>query len=197
MAEAARDLLPDGLTADEFEVWYARQPDGNRYELEAGKVIELAPERFQYGLAKAWIWRQLQESVEQNGLNCQALPDGIALRVSRNSQREPDVAVRCGEPVKGKAIRYDDPIVLVEVSSPSTAHVDGMRKVTEYLGLPSVRHYLIVDLDDRNVVHFAWTAPSAFETRILQGGQIGLDPPGLSLDLDAILAFAERPAPPG
>ena len=33
------------MTADEFIAWVMRQPEGQRYELVAGEVVGMAPER--------------------------------------------------------------------------------------------------------------------------------------------------------
>ena len=50
-------------------------------------------------------------------------------------------------------IAVDDPIIVVEVLSPSTAAIDHGRKLSGYFSLPSVQHYMILDPDRRVVIH--------------------------------------------
>ena len=45
--------VPTSMTSDEFIAWAMEQPEGKRYELFAGKVVAMAPERSAHALAKA------------------------------------------------------------------------------------------------------------------------------------------------
>jgi Uma2 family endonuclease len=66
---------PLRMTADEFIVWALDQPSG-RYELAAGEVIAMAPERAGPALVKLEAARALQDAVAAAGLPCQVFPDG-------------------------------------------------------------------------------------------------------------------------
>jgi len=46
-----------------------------------------------------------------------------------------------------------NPVILVEVASPSTRDFDDTVKLTGYFSLPSVHHYLIVDPEGPPVIH--------------------------------------------
>jgi hypothetical protein len=48
-----------------------------------------------------------------------------------------------------------------------------------------VRHYLIVWAGKQQVAHH-WQVGAGIETRIVTTGAIGLDPPGLTIDLSEI-----------
>ena len=74
--------------------------------------------------------------------------------------------------------------------SPSSEFTDTITKLVEYFSVPSVQHYLIVSLEPRAVVHHARAADGTVVTRIAYTGRLRLDPPGLDLDVDAILAEA-------
>ena len=62
-----------------------------------------------------------------------------------------------------------NPVVVVEVLSPSTAADDQGVKLDGYFSLPSVQHYLIVDPDRRVMIHHK-RRPDAIETRIFREG---------------------------
>jgi hypothetical protein len=53
-----------------------------------------------------------------------------------------------------------------------------------------LRHYLIVSLTTRTVVHHERAADGSFHERPISAGLLRLDPPGISLDIGAL--FAQR-----
>src|SRR5271166_2957562 len=131
------------MTADEFIAWAIEQPEGQRYELAAGEVIAMAPERSGHALAKAHIWRRLTEAVEAAQLPCDVFPDGMAVPVDADSLYEPDVFVRCGRRLADETVGLNDPVIVVEVLPRSTRARDSGTRLIDYFRLPSVRHYII------------------------------------------------------
>jgi len=61
--------------------------------------------------------------------------------------------VICGPANHAKPDCIDNPMVLAEVTSPSTKDYDYGTKREYYFGLPSVQHYLLVSQTDRTVGH--------------------------------------------
>jgi Uma2 family endonuclease len=75
-----------------------------------------------------------------------------------------------------------NPIVVVEVLSPSNAMKNLRDKLVGYFMVPSIRHHLIVDPDNGLVIHHARGSGDAIATRILNdGSSLNLDPPGLEM----------------
>ena len=75
-----------------------------------------------------------------------------------------------------------NPLILVEVLSPSTRHIDASAKLAGYFSLPSMARYLIVDPDKPLVIHHARReGETTIMTRILTSGPIPLDPPGIEV----------------
>lgn len=62
----------------------------------------------------------------------------------------PDVAVVCGEPRRSPKDRNSitNPVLVVEVLSPSTEHIDRGRKFREYRKIPTLREYVMVSQDE-------------------------------------------------
>jgi Uma2 family endonuclease len=110
------------------------------------------------------------------------LPDGMTVRVDARTAFEPDALVYCGPKVAPTSLEIPDPVIVVEVLSPSTRRIDTFAKVAGYFGLPSVGHYLIVDPTQPLVLHHA-RATDTILTRIVREGAVPLDPPGLELAL--------------
>ena len=185
---------PLRMTADEFLAWALEQPHG-RYELAAGEVIAMAPERAAHVLVKMATARALEDAVAAASLPCQVFADGMAVRIDDGTVYEPDASLRCGPKLPGDALVLPDPLVVVEVLSPSSRAQDSGAKLEAYFRLPSVRHYLIVNTETRAVIHHARAADGAIATRIHAGGdaaagdaaagdaegELRLDPPGLVL----------------
>lgn len=169
------------MTADEFIAWAMEQPETEHYELVAGEIVAMAPERVGHTRVKFRIARRLAEAIEAADLPCETLPDGASVEVDPDTIYEPDVLVRCGPPLPDDAVRLRDPIILVEVRSPSTAARDAGAKLEDYFRLPSVRHYLIVKTENRTIIHHQREAAGAITTCIVRDGNLTLDPPGIVL----------------
>jgi Uma2 family endonuclease len=172
---------PGRMTSDEFIAWAMEQPEGCRYELVAGEVVGMAPERSAHALTKFRVARRLAEAVEAGGLRCDVYPDGMAVEIDATTTYEPDALVRCGPPLPGNAVKLNDPMIVVEVRSPSTGARDAGVKLIDYFRLPSVQHYLIVRTDNRGIIHHARNGDGTILTRIIREGALRLDPPGLTV----------------
>ncbi len=173
------------MTADEFMAWTMRQPDGVRYELVAGEVVGMAPERAIHNLTKANVLVELRRATRQAGAGCQVFTDGMSVRIDAGTVYEPDAMVRCGDRVDPTATEVGDPLIVVEVVSPSSVRIDGGAKLTDYARLPSLRHYLIVEAGRRTVIHHAHREDGLIETSILRSGPLVLDPPGVEVIVES------------
>jgi Uma2 family endonuclease len=162
------------------------QPEGPRYELVAGEVVAMAPERAVHARRKARIWRALTEAVDAAGLPCEALPDGMTVKIDEHTAYEPDALVHCEKALPDDAVIVPAPVLVVEVLSPSTATRDTGAKLADYFRLPGLHHYLIVRTDRPTVIHHRRGDGDLIETRIVTSGAVLLDPPGITLDLAQI-----------
>ena len=172
------------MTTDEFLIW-AEGKEG-RWELFEGVPAMMSPERVLHGDTKGEAYVALREAVRRAGLPCRVYPDGVAIRMSAKATYQPDVSVICGPRPHPNALSLDNPVVVVEVLSLSTASVDHGRKLSGYFALPSVEHYLILDPDRRVVIHHKRGQGDAIETRVLTGGAARLDPPGFEVAVEAM-----------
>jgi Uma2 family endonuclease len=172
------------LSRAEFHQWAEAQPRG-RFERVDGTVVAMAPERWIHARLKARIWRALDREVIAAGLPCQAAPDGMTVEIDQDTDYEPDALLNCGPPIPDDATAAPNPVVIVEVLSPGTAHVDAGEKLADYFRLPSVQHYLLVRPTRREVIHHRRVG-ERIETLIVRDGCIDLTPPGIGLAIDEI-----------
>jgi Uma2 family endonuclease len=176
------------MTVTEFLAWYERQPAG-RYELIDGRVVAMSPERVLHSDAKVRAFDLIRAGVTAAGLQCRVFPDGMAVAIDDHNRREPDVTVQCAGHVAREDTVLTQPIVIVEVLSPSAARVDTIAKLSEYFVIPSLRHYLIIDPDKAFGIHHARDDVGKIETRIVHAGPIVFEPPGFSIDSAKLFAL--------
>jgi Uma2 family endonuclease len=121
---------PNKMTVDDFLAWGETQ-EGRR-ELYDGVPVAMAPERAIHGRVKLRVANALEKAIEAADLPCQALLDSVAVRIDRHRSYQPDALIACGEPVSDNALEASNPVVVVEVLSPSNAMKDLRDKLVGY-----------------------------------------------------------------
>ena len=174
------------MTGDAFLAWSATQGP-ERYELDHGEVVAMTPELLGHVRAKLRAVTALDDAISAAGLACEAVADGLGVIIGEDTLYQPDAMVLCGERLADDARVTPCPLIIVEVTSPSNSRVDMTTKAADYLRLPSLRHYLIVHLAKRVVLHHRKLEDGRIETAILGGGALALDPPGITLSVEALL----------
>jgi Uma2 family endonuclease len=174
------------MTVPEFLSWAVAQPQG-RYELVRGEIVAMAPERARHNLVKLAVARALGDAVAKAGLPCTVFTDGMTVVIDSETSREPDAAVQCGVKTNLDTMILEAPLIVVEVASPSTERDDTGDKLVEYFSVPSILHYLIIKPEKDVVIHHARNDSGEILTRILTGGEITFQPPGITIEVKPLL----------
>jgi Uma2 family endonuclease len=159
-----------------------------RWELRDGQPVMMAPERALHALTKLSAHIALRDGVRRAGLPCRVFPDGMTVRITVRTAFEPDALVVCPPPADLNTMEIPNPVVVVEVLSPSTAGDDHGVKLDGYFSLASVNHYLILDPDRRVMIHHRRGHAGAIETRVLREGVVVLDTPGFEAEVAGFFA---------
>ena len=193
---------PPRMTADQFIAWAMRHPRGKRYELSNGRAVAMAPERWSHATMKGEIARLLGNAIKANGLPGTIAAQGMTIRlndwvfepdvlvfrgemnvdVGNNTIFKPDVVMRRGERLPRPATKLLDPLIVVEVLSPSKRPLHQERKLEAYLAIPTLQHYLVVNAETRRIHHYRRRESGAFLTTIHGHEPITLGPPGITID---------------
>ena len=145
MAEPARKLV----TVAEF-LRFDGEGD-RRYQLLGGEIVMMAPPSPTHGALASGISRLIGNQLRRP---CRTVGEaGVTLPWSDTSYYVADVAVTCA-PLAGQSW-CPDPVVIVEVLSPSTGAEDRGVKLPAYRRLASVQDILLVASDRVAVEHYA------------------------------------------
>ena len=180
-ASKARVSFADYLTLDaESDV---------KHEFIGGMVYAMSggsPEHARLAMA---IGGELRTQLA--GKRCAVFSSDLRIRVQATGLATyPDVTLVCG------ALQTDpedpqsatNPIVIVEVLSPSTEKHDREAKYAHYRRIPSLRAYVLVSQDERLVEVFTRNADESWTLRDLREGTARLDDIACALELEAIYA---------
>ncbi len=173
------------MTAPDFFNWVSLQERG-RFELFEGDVIAMAPEISDHARAKFAIAVSLRDAIKRADLHCEAFVDGLGIQVDDSTVYEPDALVNCGEKVAPKSLNASNPVIVVEVISSSSRRKDTGQKLLDYFRVASIHHYLVFDLARRLVIHHTRQQGDGIYTRIVASGELTLDPPRLTISIDAL-----------
>ncbi len=172
------------VSIPEFLAW-AEQQEG-KFELLDGVIVAMAPERAGHVDARFAVATALKDAIGKAGVPCQAFVDGLGVQIDEWTSYIPDALVNCGERLPLDAMLAPEPVIVAEVLSPSSRSHDRLRKLFNYFRVPSIAHYLTVDLEFRRIGHH-WRGPNGtIVTAIASGESLMLDPPGLRVSLGGL-----------
>jgi len=183
------------MTVEDFLDW-AQERGDEKWELRDGvPALKSSPrmpetmERHVHLRTKLRAVMAFDRQIASKALPCEALPDGAAVTTADGSLYLPDALVRCGEDApEDEAVVTPDPVVVLEVLSPSNTDDEMTEKTRAYFTIPTVAHVLIVDTNRRRVRHYTRGDGDALVLRFLDGtATLALVPPGLSLAVSDLL----------
>jgi Uma2 family endonuclease len=180
--------LPNRISVDEFLAWSVQQERG-RYELQDGVVIVQQSQNIAHLRLKARVLRLLDEAIAQAAAPCYALPDGATVRIGPRTAYEPDALVAPLPMPDDASLEVPNPVVVIEVLSPSSVKRDLVDKVAGYFQVPSIAHYLVIDPDEKTVIWHRRAGGGSIEPPLaMKDGVLKLDTPGIAIEVTAIFA---------
>jgi Uma2 family endonuclease len=102
--------------------------------------------------------------------------------VDADTDYEPDAVVNYGPRLHPDATAATNPVIVVEVLSPSTQSVDSSEQLADHFRVPSIQHHLIVRARRQEIIRH-WREGDEIVSRAVNVGSIQLDPPGITFDV--------------
>ena len=160
-----------------------------RFEYFDGEVVSMAGGKIDHGAISANIARHLGNRVADRP--CQVFGGDVALKVpSAPPFRFPYASVICGERVIDEFQGIEmlvNPVLIIEVLSPTTEAYDHGRKFVAYQSIESFKEYLLVAQDRPHVTHYVRQERGKW----LRSDIIGLNSEVRLESIDVILPLAE------
>lgn len=141
----------------DFDAFLASQGDDALWELVAGHIVAMTDPTELHEQIVANIGAPLKLAMDRQ--DCRAYFGGMRVQRSDDAcgldKPRPDLLVRRGP---ASARNYvTDPLVVVEVLSPSTMDTDRSGKLAFYKRLPTLRHIVLVYQDQMRAEHYRRT----------------------------------------
>ena len=135
---------PVRLTVEEYLAW--EETNFEKHEYIDGEVRCMAGakgphNRIMMNIAVS-IGRQLDDS------DCFLLSSEMRVKAAETRYVYPDLSAVCGEEEYDRENEMElvNPVLVIEVTAPSSIHIDRGEKTNVYLEAPSIQAYLIIDL---------------------------------------------------
>ncbi len=138
-----------------------------KHEFYNGEIFAMSGASFAHNLITSNLLRELGNKLKNR--RCWVLPSDQRVQL-HDGYVYPDVSVVCGKPEFYDQDNLTNPIVIIEVLSPSTADYDGSGKFARYRQLSSLQEYILVAQDRAHVLHYVkqaerqWTLYEYFDT---------------------------------
>jgi Uma2 family endonuclease len=188
------------MTRDQFFDWAEAQDA--RYEFDGFEPVAMTGGNLNHNRLAFNIHTALRNRLKGSGCEPLGLDAGVV--TVGNTVRYPDAVVTCSR-AQGGARLVPNPVVVIEVISPTPGHVDRIVKVREYAAVESIRRYIIVEsasvgltVHERHAAEQKWTVTTVMADDLLTLPEIGVEIPVAEIheDVDFPPPAAEAWPPP-
>lgn len=160
-----------------------------RFEYFDGEVVEMSGGSPEHSLLGNRIGRLLGNQLDAKG--CLVYSSDVKIKVpALPPYRYADVSALCGQPVYealGKQRLLVNPVLIVEVLSPSTEKYDRDIKFKAYKSIESLREYLLVSQEEKFVVLYSkYNEKFWFQSEYVSGETLKLESVDCELSVDEI-----------
>ncbi|PCI61970.1 MAG: hypothetical protein COB35_04600 [Gammaproteobacteria bacterium] len=118
-----------------------------KHEYVQGQVYAMAGASPNHGKITGNIARHLGNFLENS--SCFPYASDMKVKTSTGSYRYPDVVVVCDDNFIEEGYVTESPVIIFEVLSRTTRKIDEQEKLVEYINIPTLQYYVILE---QNVV---------------------------------------------
>ena len=138
------------LTAEEY--LEAERKATCKHELMNGKIITMTGASLKHNRIVSNLIGSINPFLK--GKSCEVFPSDLRINIpTTNSFTYPDLTIVCGKPelLDDEFDNLLNPVVIIEVLSPSTESYDRGNKFFTYQRIPSLKEYILVDSTACNI----------------------------------------------
>lgn len=182
----ASPTVKKSWTPEEYLAWERLQPE--KHEFHDGEVFDMAGATFEHNKIVINVGAELRAALRQKP--CDVCASDLRVKVPATGlYTYPDASVVCGPPAfEDDAVdTLLNPILLVEVLSPSTEDYDRGTKFKNYRTIASFREYLLVATDKVLVETHTRMEDGSWVMREHEAGaRVRLESVGCEIDVDEL-----------
>lgn len=130
------------MTSAEFLAWEEQQE--LKWEFDGTRPVAMNGGTFAHSYVQGNIILVLRPKLRRSA--CEVCGPDVRVPTGQGRYRYPDAVVTCSPIILGM-LEIVNPVVIFEVLSTSTSANDRTTKLSEYLLLPSLRHYVMLEQD--------------------------------------------------
>jgi len=167
------------MTRDQFFDWAEAQDA--RYEFDGFEPVAMTGGNLNHNDIAFNLHHALHARLR--GTDCRSRGLDVGVATIGDMVRYPDGVVTCS-PASGVSRLVPDPIVVFEVISPTSGHMDRIVKVREYGAVDSILRYVIVEsasvgltVHERQAAGQKWTVTTVMAGDVLPLPEIGVEIP--------------------
>lgn len=142
---------PQKMTIEEYLAWEPLQE--LRYEYENGEVIAMTGGSIPHNDIALNLYTALRPHLRARG--CRVNVSDVKVQMTpQSAYYYPDVVVSCDPQDINSRKFIQNPKIIVEVLSPGTTNRDKGEKFTNYLKIPSLQEYLLINSESISVERY-------------------------------------------
>ncbi len=172
---------PDYLSVEAYLA--GERQSEQKYEYVDGKTYAMAGASANHNFIASNLYASIWN--HQRGKPCFPMTSDMLVKTAAQRFRYPDLMVVCNDDPSQDAYVRESPILIVEVLSGSTHRKDKTEKRAEYLALPSLLEYVLLEQEIAEVVvqrrSEAWRSSYYYP-----GSSVTLESIGLTLAVETI-----------
>jgi Uma2 family endonuclease len=136
-------LAHEHPTVTREEYFRYRERHEGKYELHDGRIVAMAGGTRSHSRLGGMAYRLIYNRVEDNGCEAFDSDQSVGIETSKNYYF-PDASMVCESAVFDDKDNLLNPLLIVEVLSPSTALYDRNTKFDRYKEISSLQYYLLI-----------------------------------------------------
>ena len=160
-----------------------------KHEYVAGQIIAMAGASPNHGRIAGNIYRKFANHIENTA--CEAFIADMKVRTATGQYRYPDVLLVCDKAFINNGYASQTPVIIVEVLSRSTRKVDEKDKLIEYINIPSLKEYVLIEQDFVDITVYR-KSDEWRSTHYFLGEEFYLESIDLSVSVEAIYHRVEN-----
>ncbi len=124
-----------------------------RHEYFQGQITAMAGGTFNHAQVAGNVYALLRQKL--TGKSCHPMNSDMRVHTPSGLDTYPDISVYCGQPeLSDNNTTLLNPIIIIEVLSPSTRDYDRGGKFAHYRSIASLQDYILIDPEQVMLEHF-------------------------------------------